>query len=80
MSESKSHVLNIRLTPVVMAALTARADAERQPVRRLAALIIEDALSKPRAAYAAPLAPAPRSIGSDEVEPRFRNPKKGGRR
>jgi hypothetical protein len=44
MSETRSIVVNVRLTPMVMAALTAKAVSERQPVRRMAALLIEDAV------------------------------------
>lgn len=46
MSESKTVVVTIRLAPSVMAALTARAAQDRQPVRRLAAFMIEDALAR----------------------------------
>lgn len=75
---NKPQVVSVRLTDVMMAALKVRADAERQPVSRMASLIIEDALAKPQWARAAPLAvPVP---PSNEVMPRFRQPTKRKKR
>lgn len=44
MTEPKTVVLTLRVSPDVMARLTERAAALRQPVRRLAAMLIEDSL------------------------------------
>ena len=67
-SESKSSVLNIRLAPPVLEKLTQRAADERRPIRQLAALLIEDALNRPRLAQAAPLVVPAKT----PVEPFFR--------
>ena len=75
MSESKTVVLNLRLAPATMTALEARATEQRQPVRRMAAMIIEDAVAKQRLALAAPLAPARAPIGQQEVQPWFKGAK-----
>lgn len=53
MSDSKTTVISVRLTPAVHAALSARASNERQPLTRLAALLIEDAVvPRPKIAQA----------------------------
>lgn len=49
MDEQKTIVVSIRMTPATMAALKERAAEERQPARRMATLLIEDALSMPAA-------------------------------
>jgi hypothetical protein len=42
MDGSRSLVVNIRVSPELMDALRSRALEERQPVRRMAVLILED--------------------------------------
>ena len=54
MSDPKTTVISVRLTPAVHAALSDRAAKERQPLTRLAALLIEDAVV-PRPKLAAPV-------------------------
>lgn len=77
-TDSKTVVLNLRLTPAVMETLTERAAQDRQPVRRMAAMIIEDALAKPQLARVAPLYVA--TPGNGDVTPRFRSPPKRKKR
>lgn len=73
MSESiKSAVLNIRLSPIVLERLTQRAADERRPIRQLAAVLIEDALMRPRLAQAAAFVVPAKAA----VEPFFRQPVK----
>ena len=75
MSDAKTVVLNLRLSPSIKAALDQRAAAERRPVSAMAALLIEEALTRPRLAHAAPLGEMKAPMATD-VTTRFRPPKK----
>jgi hypothetical protein len=81
--DPKIKVISVRLTPAVHAALTTRATNDRQPLTRMAALLIEDGLARQAVASAVPLAtPALSAVRvKSEIEPFFRQPvKKKGRR
>lgn len=75
MSETKTVVLTLRVSPAVMALLEARAAAERRPARSMATMLLEDALAKQRLAHVAPLMPVRPTVDT-EVTPRFRPAKK----
>jgi hypothetical protein len=74
MSE-KTVVISVRLTPAVHAALTERAHTDRQPITRMAALLIEDGLSRQVVASVVPIAQR-----KADVPPFFRNPAKAKRK
>lgn len=57
MSDQKTIVISVRLTPAVHAALTARAGVDRQLVTRMAALLVEAGLN------AGPMAPLEQPAG-----------------
>lgn len=76
MSDQKTSVISVRLTSAVHAALSARAASDRQPLTRMAALLIEDGLGRKLVASVVPL-----SGNIDrQVMPNFRPaPKKKGK-
>jgi hypothetical protein len=76
MSDQKTTVISVRLTPAVHAALSARAVADRQPLTRMAALLIEDGLGRKLVASVVPLA----TTRPAQVEPNFRPVKKSDRK
>ena len=65
-------VFTIRLTPAVLALLKARAESERRTYRALAGILIEDGLTRQRAAGGLPTAPTAPSLARTEVTPRFK--------
>lgn len=67
MTEHKTVVLTLRVTDAVMGALTARADAERRPVRTLAAMMLADALFPPKLVAKVLTGPAPTEFPRREV-------------
>ena len=71
----KTVVISVRLTPAVHAALTERAKTDRQPVTRMAALLVEDGLSRQAVASVVPIAQAKTSVA-----PFFRSPAKAKRK
>lgn len=76
MTDQKTIVISVRLTPALHATLASRATSDRQPLTRMAALLIEDALTRPRLAQAAPMVVPAKTA----VAPFFRTPKKKGDR
>lgn len=69
MSETKNVVLTIRLAPSVMGDLSERAKQQRQPVRRLAAMIISDWCD---AVYVPPMmVETVRTVSLEDVSPPF---------
>lgn len=71
----KTIVISVRLTPAIHAALTERAQSDRQPVTRMAALLIEDGLGRQIVASVVPIG-QPKA----HVPPFFRNPTKAKRK
>lgn len=82
MADQKTIVISVRLTPAVHAALAVRAAMDRQPVTRMAALLVEDGLARKTVASVVPLTvPSLSNVRvHPEVQPFFRPEKRKGKR